>query len=135
MYNDYHYLYVEDDPLSREVMTMIMENAMGVEKLTVYADSENFESRVTALSQKPDIVLLDIHVKPFDGFEMLQILREKLGFEDVKIVALTASVMNEEVNRLKSSGFNGAIAKPLNLKTFPDLIAKIINGETVWHVA
>jgi len=42
---------------------------------------------------------------------------------------------NEEVSLLKSSGFDGAIAKPLNIEVFPDLIARIINGEQVWYIA
>ncbi len=52
-----------------------------------------------------------------------------------QIIALTASVMNEEVAQLRQSGFNGAIAKPLSFSTFPALMERIANGETVWHIA
>jgi hypothetical protein len=38
------------------------------------------------------------------------------------------------VARLKRRGFDGAIAKPLNIDDFPDLIAKIIEGERVWYI-
>ena len=73
-------------------------------------------------------------MKPYDGFELLNMLRRDPELEDSKVVALTASVMSEEVARLKESGFDGAIAKPLNIEAFPDFIAKIINGESVWYI-
>mgnify|MGYP005848038349 CR=1 FL=1 len=133
--NEYHFLYVEDDPLSREIMQVIMEHGMGVTTLEMFEDSVNFYQRVTALAHTPDVVLLDIHVQPLDGFEMLRVLRADPAFEATRIVALTASVMNEEVEKLRRSGFDGAIAKPLSIVSFPDLIERIIGGEMVWHIA
>lgn len=129
------YLYVEDEPLSREIMHMIMSNVIGATKLTIFEDSRDFLARVKALPQTPDMIMLDIHVKPIDGFEMLRLLRADPAFKNARIVALTASVMNEEILRLRTSGFQGAIGKPLSLHTFPDLLQRVIAGETVWHVA
>ena len=134
MFNQHGYLYVEDDSLSREIMTMLMENAMGVEHLTIFADSTDFLSRVQALDDTPDVVMLDIHVKPYDGFEMLTMLRQQPAYSSTKIIALTASVMNEEIERLRVSGFDGAIAKPLSIGTFPELMKRVLNGETIWHI-
>src|SRR5690242_21427523 len=48
-----------------------------------------------------------------NGFQMLQMVREDSVYCDTKVVALTASVMNEEVERLRKSGFDGAIGKPI----------------------
>ena len=135
MFDQYTYLYVEDDHLSQEIMQLIMVHGMGVKQLTVFADSSDFMERVMLLEPKPGIILLDIHIKPLDGFEMLQLLRTNPAFSDVKIVALTASVMNEEVERLQRSGFDGAVAKPLSVQTFPALIQRVLDGETVWHIA
>jgi CheY-like chemotaxis protein len=135
LYNDYTYLYIEDDPLSRDVMRLIMENAMGIETLTMFENSADFAERIQALPQQPDLILLDIHLKPHDGFAILGTLRSLPEYAETKIVAVTASVMNEEVERLRTSGFNGAIAKPLSVQTFPDLIERILHGETIWHIA
>jgi CheY-like chemotaxis protein len=78
--------------------------------------------------------LLDIHVAPFNGFQMLQMIREDSVYGDTKVVALTASVMNEEVERLRQSGFDGAIGKPIALSSFPVMIERIMNGESIWQV-
>ena len=134
MFSDYSFLYVEDDDLSREIMTMIMESGMGVDKLTVFTDSADFMARVGALERVPEVILLDIQIKPHDGFEMLRMLRENPAYETSRIVALTASVMNEEVTRLQTSGFDGAIAKPLSVQTFPRLMQRILDGQQVWHI-
>jgi CheY-like chemotaxis protein len=128
------FLYVEDDPASRQVMQMIMEKVMGVENLVNFEDSTDFISRILALPVRPDFILLDIHIQPHNGFDMLRLLRQDAAFDGVKIVALTASVMNEEVEQIRQNGFDGAIAKPVNITAFPQLIERIIRGESVWFI-
>jgi len=106
-------LYVEDEARSRRVMHMMLVNSMKLPHVTIFEDSQDFLARVEALNPKPDVIFLDIHLTPHDGFEMLQMLRTSQLFADAKIVALTASVMNEEISRLKEVGFDGCIAKRL----------------------
>lgn len=129
-----HILYVEDEPLSRDVMQMMIENFIEPETFIMFEDSENFVQRVQLIDPQPTLILLDIHVTPLNGFEMLHELRELEGLHDTKIIALTASVMNEEVEKLRHSGFDGAIAKPLSAQQFPKLIEQIIRGEDVWYI-
>lgn len=127
-------VYVEDDEASIIVMKAIVEKVMKLQTLHVLQNRDDFIRQVERLEVKPDIFLFDIQMKPYDGFELLTMLREESQYNDSKVVALTASVMSEEVARLKSSGFDGAIAKPLNIDAFPDLIARIIHGESVWYI-
>lgn len=135
MQPDFSCLYVEDDLMSRQVMQMTMEVMMGVQNLTILEDSEDFEHRLKNLSPKPDLVMLDIHVRPLDGFEMLNVVRKQPAFADTKVIALTASVMSEEIEQLRDSGFNGAIAKPFSAQEFPELIERVLAGESVWHIS
>ena len=130
-----YFLYVEDNASNRMVMQLIMQKAMQVNDLAIFEDSNNFMPRVKALPQIPQVALLDIHVRPYDGFAMLEMLRADPDYQNTKIVALTASVTNEEVEQLRTSGFDGAIGKPLRVSTFPDLLVRILNGETIWHIA
>jgi CheY-like chemotaxis protein len=133
--SDKYFLYVEDDPLSREVMQMIMSNGMGVTRLSIFEDSADFLPRIKALTTHPDIIMLDVHVKPLSGLDMLRMLRSDPDYHTAKIIALTASVMNEEVEELRTSGFDGAIGKPVSVTTFPNLMERIVAGEAVWHIA
>lgn len=129
------YLYVEDDVLGREIMRMIMENVIGAADTYVFEDSANFMERLRALPRKPDLIMLDIHIKPYDGVELLSMIRADADYRHTRVIALTASVMNEEVDELRSSGFDGAIAKPLDIAIFPSLIARVLNGIPTWHIA
>ena len=128
-------VYVEDDENSILVMKMVVERIMGLPTLYVLKSRADFVQQVKGLGVTPDIFLLDIQMKPYDGVELLSMLRGDPQFNQSKVIALTASVTNEEVSLLKSGGFDGAIAKPLNIEVFPELIARIINGEQVWYIA
>ncbi|MBC8171491.1 MAG: response regulator [Anaerolineae bacterium] len=134
MNKDTAILYVEDDPGSRKVMRMVLRNVLGIVNLNIFENSENFYARVEAITPKPDLILLDIHLEPYDGFTMLKILRESADFGTTRVVALTASVMNEEIQQLKSVGFDGVIAKPVNVDTLPGLLQRIMDGESIWTV-
>ena len=127
-------VYVEDDENSILVMKMVVERVMGLPTLHVLKSRADFVQQVKGLGVTPDVFLLDIQMKPYDGVELLSMLRSDPQFKFSKVIALTASVTNEEVSLLKSGGFDGAIAKPLNIEAFPGLIAKIINGERVWYI-
>src|SRR5690606_37451493 len=127
-------LYVEDDLMSRKVMEMLLKGKMQLEHVTIFENSENFMAKALAISPKPDVIFLDIHMNPLDGFEMLELLRASEAFNTTPIVAMTASVMNEEVARLQTSGFDGCIAKPIEKNTFSELLDRILNGEKIWSI-
>ena len=128
-------VYVEDDENSIFVMKLVVERVMKLPTLYVLHSRADFVQQVKGLGVVPDVFLLDIQMKPYDGIELLSMLRDDPLFSKSKVIALTASVTNEEVLLLKSGGFDGAIAKPLNIEVFPDLIARIINGEHIWYIA
>jgi CheY-like chemotaxis protein len=127
-------VYVEDDENSILVMKMVVERVMGLPKLHVLQSRADFVQQVKELGVVPDIFLLDIHMKPYGGIELLSMLKKDPQFDKSKVIAVTASVTNEEVALLKRGGFDGAIAKPLNIEAFPGLISKIMNDEQVWHI-
>lgn len=128
-------VYVEDDENSIFVMKMVVERVMKLPTLYVLQSRADFVQQVKSLGVLPDLFLLDIQMEPYDGFEILSMLRSDSQFETSKVIAITASVTNEEVALLKGGGFDGAIAKPLNIEIFPELIARILKGEQVWHIA
>ena len=68
------FLYVENDELSQEVMRALLTRGLGYRTLTVVETSDCFEEKLTDLDPKPDVIFLDIHMEPIDGFEMLQLI-------------------------------------------------------------
>lgn len=127
-------LYVEDDPLSREIVQMIVDHLMPETSLTIFTNSERFLDRLIALPRAPDLIMLDIHIEPLSGYELIQLIRSESAFQKVRIIAMTASVMKDEMDMLKKYHFDGAITKPFQIGKFPQLIARILNGERIWHI-
>ena len=84
---------------------------------------------------KPDLIFLDIHMEPIDGYEILRILREDMQLKDVLIIAMTASVMAVDVEQLQTAGFSGLLGKPIRNRTFPDMLERILSGEPIWYIS
>jgi CheY-like chemotaxis protein len=127
-------LYLEDDPSSRKVMELLLKKRLGLQHVYIFEDSHAFVERIAALDPLPQMIFLDIHMGPHNGFEVLAALRRDSRYDRIPILAMTASVMNEEVERLMTSGFDGCIAKPIDTHRFTEALISILNGEAVWQI-
>lgn len=81
-----------------------------------------------------DLVLLDIHLPDEDGYEVLARIRDDERFQDTRVVAVTADVSGANLDRAKAAGFDGFLAKPINVDLFPDQVRRILEGEPVWEL-
>src|SRR5271165_529803 len=118
----YKVLYLDDDAMSRRILSLLLMRKLGYTDVTVFEDSDGFEEKMKTLPYQPEVIFLDIHMQPYDGFHVLKTLRANNLFPQAKIVALTASVMNEEVEILRQAGFDAVIGKPINIDIFPTLL-------------
>lgn len=132
------FVYVEDEILSRQIVKILLTRVMNFSHLIVFEDSADILSKLATLDPQPNVFFLDIHLdiqmKPYDGFEVLQMLRSTPNFANATIIAMTANVMSHDVESLKQRGFNGLIGKPLVKEVFPQLLEKILDGQSVWFV-
>lgn len=127
-------LYVEDNAQSRRLMQMMLCKKLGLKYVTIWKDSEDFAMRINHLEPCPDLIFLDIHIEPYNGFEMFRMLRQHPAFRKTPIVAMTASVMDDEIDQLRIYGFNGCIGKPFDLMKFPNDMNRLLRGEAVWRI-
>jgi CheY-like chemotaxis protein len=70
-----------------------------------------------ALERRPDLILLDIRMPRMDGYEVAARLKQA-GMEGTKVVAVTASAMVGDRERITAAGFHGYIQKPIDPETF-----------------
>jgi CheY-like chemotaxis protein len=129
------FLYIDDDPISRDVVKILLERVMGYSKVTFFETSHNFMDKIRALSEVPNIIFLALQVRPHDGYEMLAALRGDSAYQHAIIIAVTANVMATDVEKMKVSGFSGLISKPIIHRIFPELLNKILAGEPVWYIS
>jgi two-component system cell cycle response regulator DivK len=81
------------------------------------------ESAVTMSAQHlPALILMDIQLPGIDGIVAMQRIRADERTKHIPTVALTASVMTGDRERFDKAGFDGFIAKPIEVKTFPDQV-------------
>ena len=90
--------------------------AFGHQALEARDGAEGVEQ---ASREKPDLILLDIHMPRMDGYEVARHLRETAECAEIPIVAVTALAMVGDREKILASGFSGYIAKPLDPETFP----------------
>ena len=72
------------------------------------------------------ILLTDCHMPNMDGFELTETIRKSEKNKDVRfpIVAITASVMKEEVDQCFAAGMDDCLAKPLEMKKLKEMLRK-----------
>jgi two-component system cell cycle response regulator len=71
-----------------------------------------------AIEERPELILLDIRMPGMDGHEVAATIKSTPGLEQTCIVAVTASVLAGERERIVASGFDGYIAKPIDPESF-----------------
>ena len=73
-----------------------------------------------------DVVLMDIYMPEMGGVEATAIIRAKEDsyFKELPIIALTASMLNTEVNEMENAGMNDYILKPFDPKTLYDKLSR-----------
>ncbi len=130
MINKPIFLYIEDDQLNRDLMQQIL-HALGYAQVHILRDSADFLARIEQLSPPPTHILLDIHVEPHNGYEVLRGLRAHDRYHDLTVIAITADADNA-LEDLRQAGFDGCLAKPLSWIQFPQQLHQILQGESVW---
>jgi two-component system cell cycle response regulator DivK len=82
-----------------------------------------------------DLILMDIRLPYEDGYGALRKIRASSALKNTRVVAVTAEASLEQINKARTSGFDGFLGKPLDMDRFPDQIRRILNGEPVWEMS
>jgi len=75
-----------------------------------------------AVERAPDLVLMDIQLPGMNGIEARGVLRANPATSAIPVIAVTASVMQQDRNQITDAGFDGYVGKPINLKEFLDTV-------------
>ena len=81
-----------------------------------------------ARARKPDLILMDIQLPGMSGIEALKALRAEPATAAIPVVAITASVMQQDRQQIMSAGFDGFIEKPINLRGLLDTVKQAVRG-------
>ena len=88
------------------------------------------ESAVTmAVEHLPALILMDIQLPGIDGIAAMKRIRADERTKHIPTVALTASVMTGDRERFDDAGFDGFIAKPIEVKNFPGQVRAYLDAK------
>jgi CheY-like chemotaxis protein len=105
-------LIVEDNARSRK----LLRDVLGYHGYQVYEAESGEEGLALAARVAPRLVMMDIQLPGIDGVEALRRLRDEEQTRAIPVVAVTASVMGQEIRRIEDAGFDGYLQKPVALK-------------------
>uniref|UniRef100_UPI003F6A5205 response regulator n=1 Tax=Sediminibacterium sp. TaxID=1917865 RepID=UPI003F6A5205 len=71
---------------------------------------------------KPDIVLLDLNLPERHGKEILQEIKKDAGLQHIPVIIISADAMPNQISELKALGAAGYLTKPIEIKSFIDII-------------
>jgi len=84
------------------------------------------EALVVAIEGRPDLIIMDIQLPKMDGLEATRRLRQTPQFKRTPIIALTASVMEGDREKIVAAGCDEYISKPVKPRQFPHLVAEML---------
>lgn len=115
-------LVIEDNQANIELIDYLL-TAHGY--LTLLATNGEDGLRL-ATQQRPALVLLDLRMPGIDGYQAAAAIRKQPGLEQTRIVAVTASAMVGDRERIAAAGFDGYIQKPLDPETFISQVERFL---------
>jgi DNA-binding response OmpR family regulator len=111
-------LLVEDDPVSRKFMELILAK----EGFQIITASNGLEGLRKAKQESPDLLILDVMLPGLDGFEVCHRLRDDEYSAHLPVLVLSAKSQESDKNAALSVGANDFLAKPVDRLV---LIAKV----------
>ncbi len=111
-------IVIDDDPVIRKIIKYKLEK----ENYEVLLAEDALEGISRIISEKPDLILLDVVMPEVDGYETLQLIKCNQELKDIPVIMLTG---RDEVNDIRKgfdSGADDYLGKPFD---FPELLARI----------
>jgi len=115
-------LVVEDNEKNRRLLRDVLQ-FKGYRIL----ESETAEEGIRiAHDSKPALILMDFHLPGMNGIQALEVLRADAATRAIPVIAVTASAMTEDRQKIMAAGFDGLQTKPINVKVFLEAVAQTL---------
>ena len=116
-------LIVEDNEKNRKLERDVLQ-AKGYR--TIEAETGEAGVRL-AKEHRPALVLMDIQLPGIDGITALGQLRDDVATRVIPVIAVTASVMTHDRQKIMAAGFDGYQSKPIRVKEFLEAVRAMLD--------
>ena len=118
-------LLVEDDRFLRRACEVSLRQRGFV--VTTAADGEEALRKVRA--EVPDLILLDLLMPKMTGTEVLKALRAEEATREIRVLILSNSSREQDVEEIKTLGVSGYFVKAdLSLQALGDMVARLLEA-------
>lgn len=117
-------LVVDDDRL----FLRLVELNLGKIGLRVVLAEDGTEALRLALSEAPDVILLDLMMPRMDGYEVMRVLKASDTTREIPVIMLTAKSSAQDRDRCLELGAAGYITKPFRLEELRSTVKAIVDS-------
>jgi CheY-like chemotaxis protein len=117
-------LVVEDNERNLKLVRDVLQYA-GYDIIEARTGEHGVE---LARARPPDLVLMDLQLPGIDGQQAQRQLRNDEPTSHKQVVAVTASVMNDDRARILQAGFDGYLEKPISVRDLPAQVRAFLTG-------
>ena len=115
-------LIVDDIPLNRLLIREFLKN----NNITIIEASDGKSGIEIIKKTLPDLILMDIRMPVMNGLEATKYLKNDKRFNKIPVVALSASVIENEIIDITNAGFDDILFKPLKFTDFITCLIKFL---------
>jgi two-component system, cell cycle response regulator DivK len=116
-------LVVEDNEKNRK----LVRDVLVVKGYRLLETETGEEGLRVAREQHPALILMDILLPGIDGIETLRRLRADPATATIPVVAVTASAMTQDRQKILAAGFDGYQAKPISVRPFLEAVREMLD--------
>jgi len=112
-------LVIEDNALNMKLVVTLLKFS----KYQVIEARDAEDGLKLAQINRPNLILMDIHLPGMDGLHATQVIKGDAELKDVPVVALTSYVMEGDKEKIIAAGCDGYISKPIDTRKFLETIS------------
>ena len=113
-------LIVEDNHDAREMLKMLLES----EGYQVGTAADGISALAAIETEKPQVALIDIGLPELDGYGVAHRVREQLGSDAVRLIALTGYGQPSDRKKTRAAGFDEHLTKPVDLAELKQVLVR-----------